>query len=271
MFVNMRACFLDLDDPSLLDFGDIRIVLVQTTHPGNIGAAARAMKNMGLKQLYLVKPRDYPSIVAIARASSALDILDNAVVTETLAEAISDCGLVIGTSARQRGMPVPMLDADECAEKAMAARHKNKVALVFGREDSGLSNEELLMCHYHVQLPTNPEYSSLNVASAVIVLAYELRKRLLKIESGVEESEKIKEEGWDQELATAAEMDHFLTHLEKVMTEIGFHNPEAPRQLMPRMRRLYNRIHPDQMEIKMLRGMLSLTEKVLSKVKKPSS
>ena len=250
----------------MLDFGDIRIVLVETTPPGNIGATARAMKNMGLKQLYLVKPRDYPSIVALARSGSALDILDNAVKTDSLSEALADCGLVIGTSARQRSMPVPLVEPEECADLALAARHKNKVAIVFGREDSGLTNEELVLCHYHVQIPTNDEYSSLNVASAVMVIAYELRKQLLKSEAEGA-AEKIKEAGWDQELATMEDMDRFLEHMEKVLIEIGFHNPEAPRQLMARLRRLYSRINLDKMEINILRGILTATEESIVSAK----
>ena len=249
----------------VIDFGDIRIVLVQTTHPGNIGATARAMKNMGLKQLYLVDPKDYPSIVALARAASALDILDDAVVTGTLAEAIADCSLVIGTSARQRSMPVPLLNPQECAEKALAARHTNKVALVFGREDSGLSNEELLLCNYHVQIPANPDYSSLNVASAVIVLAYELRKQLENEVSGKTDVPAIAERHWDRKLATSEDLDRMLEHMEQVLVEIGFHKQDAPRQLMARLRRLYGRIHLDQMEINILRGILTATSAMARK------
>ena len=250
----------------MIDFGDIRIILVQTTHPGNIGATARAMKNMGLKQLYLVQPRDYPSIVALARASSALDILDDAVVTDTLDEALADCSLVIGTSARQRSMPVPLVDAEECAAMALAARHNNKVALVFGREDSGLTNEELLLCHYHVQIPANEEYSSLNVASAVMVLAYELRKQLVKGSSKTV-SVPIQEKVWDQRLATNEELQHLLDHMEKVLIDIGFHNPEAPRQLMARLRRMYSRMHLDRMEVSILRGILTATNNLTEKSK----
>ena len=253
-------------DISLQAFPNIRIVLVNTTHPGNIGATARAMKNMGLGRLYLVAPRDYPSVVALARAASALDILDDAVVTETLAEAVADCGLVIGTSARQRGMPIPLVDPKSSARMALQAQQKNQVALVFGREDSGLSNEELLMCHYHVQIPSNPEYSSLNVASAVMVLCYELRKQwqvALQAETADSAEKGIREAGWDQELASSEETERFLAHLEKVLTELDFHKPEAPRQLMSRLRRLYNRVHLDRMEVNILRGILTATEQAM--------
>lgn len=250
----------------MIDFGDIRIVLVETTHPGNIGATARAMKNMGLKQLYLVNPKDYPSIVALARAASALDILDDAVVTADLQEAIADCSLVIGTSARQRSMPVPLIDPQLCAEKALAARHSNKVALVFGREDSGLSNQELLMCHYHVQIPANEDYSSLNVASAVMVLAYELRKQLVAAGTTMP-AEALVEHHWDQKLASVEDLDRLLAHMEEVLIDIGFHNPEAPRQLMARLRRLYGRIHLDSMEVNILRGILTATAQQVSRVR----
>jgi tRNA (cytidine32/uridine32-2'-O)-methyltransferase len=251
------------------DLKRIRIVLVQTSHPGNIGATARAMKNMGLTSLYLVDPKDYPSGVARGRAASALDILDNAVVVDSLDAAIADCGLVIGTSARSRGIPWPMVNPQECAEKLVQAGRQNDVALVFGREDNGLSNEELRRCHFHVQIPTNDEYTSLNVAAAVMVLCYEIRKVALhepgsrgKDQADVSGSE---EEFWDQPLATTAEMEGFLTHLEEVLTQIEVLDPKAPRQLMTRLRRLYTRIRPDRMEINLLRGTLTATQTKLAK------
>lgn len=244
-----------------MPFPAIRIVLVCTSHPGNIGATARAMKNMGLGRLYLVAPKDYPSVVALARAAGALDILDDAVVTDTLSEAIADCSLVMGTSARQRGMPVPLIAPEDCAGKALAAQGANEVALVFGREDSGLSNEELRLCHYHVQIPTNPGYSSLNVASAVMVLCYELRKQWLA--AGQAGAPGHKEEGWDRPLATERETELFLEHLERVLVDIDFLDPKAPRQLMARMRRLYNRVNLDRMEVNILRGILTATEKAV--------
>lgn len=259
-----------------MDLSRIRIVLVQTTHPGNIGAAARAMKNMGLQKLVLVNPKDYPSGVALGRAASALDILDNAEVTDSLEEAIADCGLVIGTSARSRSIPWPVVDPVDCAEKLVAASGQNDVALVFGREDRGLSNEELQLCQFHVQIPTNDEYSSLNVAAAVMVLCYEIRKAALGVAGGENSDKAISGKGansgnneenagslydiWDQPLATLADMDGFLDHLEKVLVRIDFHDPDNPRQLMPRLRRLYSRIRPDQMEINILRGILSSME-----------
>jgi len=240
------------------------------------------MKNMGLSSLYLVNPKDYPSGVALGRAASALDVLDNAKVVENLETAIADCGLVIGTSARSRSIPWPVVDPDECAEKLVIVGNENEVALVFGREDRGLSNEELQLCHYHVQIPTNEEYSSLNVAAAVMVLSYEIRKAALKFidepssgkssaASVSEKSEDTLEENWDQPLATVDDMERFLDHLEKVLVRLEFHDPENPRQLMPRLRRLYTRIKPDKMEINILRGILTSTQYQLDKKPENSS
>jgi tRNA (cytidine32/uridine32-2'-O)-methyltransferase len=236
------------------------------------------MKNMGLGSLYLVAPKDYPSGVALGRAASALDILDNAVVVDTLDAAIADCGLVIGTSARSRGIPWPMVDPEDCAQKLVIAGRQNDVALVFGREDSGLSNEELRRCHFHVQIPANDEYSSLNVAAAVMVLCYEIRKAAMQ-EQGARNKEQGENAGssavsgitdalaevWDQPLATVAEMEGFLAHLEQVLTQLEVLDPKAPRQLMTRLRRLNTRIRPDRMEINLLRGMLTATQTKLGK------
>lgn len=244
-----------------MNLKNIRIVLVATSHPGNIGGAARAMKNMGLEQLVLVKPKVWPAKEAISMAASALDILDNAIVVETMEEAVADCHLVYGTSARLRNMPIPLLDPPACAEKIVAEMTEKKVALVFGREISGLSNEELHLCHYHVNIPVNPDYTSLNLAAAVMVLAYELRKTALRqIQQPL-----IKEPVWDKEPATMAELDLYLSHLEEVLIRLDFHNPENPRQLMRRLRRLYQRIQPDKMEINILRGILTATEDGLVK------
>jgi len=258
-----------------VDLTRIRIVLVQTSHPGNIGAAARAMKNMGLKKLILVNPKDYPSGVALGRAASALDILDNAEVVDSLDAAIANCGLVIGTSARSRSIPWPMVDPEECAQKLVTASGQNDVALVFGREDRGLSNDELQLCHFHVQIPANEGYSSLNVAAAVMVLSYEIRKAFLRavdsqttVSDSIVSSESL-EVNWDQPLATVADIESFLAHLEKVLIRLDFHDPENPRQLMSRLRRLCTRIRPDTMEINILRGILTSTEQQLDKKPNP--
>lgn len=242
----------------MLDFSNIQIVLVNTSHPGNIGAAARAMKNMGLSQLTLVDPVDFPSGVAVGRAVSAVNILESAKVVATLEEAVADCGLVIGASARSRRIPWPCLTPTQSAEKVVQEVAKNRVALVFGREDSGLSNDELQLCHFHVQIPTSAELSSLNLAAAVLVICYEVRKAFLEQKEKLEDKPPVAEdEVWDMERATGQEMEYFYEHLEKVMIEIDFHDPDNPRMLMKRMRRLYGRIRVDKMEMNILRGILS--------------
>ncbi|MFT4748600.1 MAG: tRNA (cytidine32/uridine32-2'-O)-methyltransferase [Pseudohongiellaceae bacterium] len=236
---------------------NIKIVLVNTSHPGNIGAAARAMKNMGMMQLVLVQPEDFPSGVARGRAASALDVIENAIVVDTLEEAIADCSLVIGTSARSRKIPWPMVTPESCAQKIVQESVGGKTALVFGREDSGLDNDELQLCNFHVQIPTNPDCSSLNLAAAVMVICYEVFKYDASLDGRAALAE---DEFWDQEKATGEQVEHFYEHLEQVMTKIKFHDPENPRQLMQRMRRLFSRIRIDVMEMNILRGILSNIE-----------
>lgn len=241
----------------MLDFDKVTVVLVNTSHPGNIGACARAMKNMGISRLALVQPADFPSGVAVGRAVSALDILENATVVESLEAAITDCGLVIGASARSRKIPWPMLSPAQLGVKVVRELEMNKVALVFGREDSGLNNDELQLCHFHVQIPADENYSSLNLAAAVMVICYELRKAGLD-RKGIKDT--AEDEFWDQEKATVKQVEHFYQHLERVMIAIDFHDPENPRQLMQRMRRLFSRIRIDVMEMNILRGILSNIE-----------
>ena len=235
----------------------IKIVLVNTSHPGNIGATARAMKNMGLSRLALVNPVEFPSGVAVGRAASALDVLEQAEVVNTLGEAIADCALVIGSSARSRSLPWPMLTPEQSAAKLVKESQSAQVALVFGREDSGLNNEELQLCHFHVQIPASPEYSSLNLAAAVMVLCYEIRRAVLRDE---EAADKAEDEYWDQERATVEQVEFFYEHLERVLVEIDFHDPDNPRQLMQRMRRLFGRVRIDAMEMNILRGILTNIE-----------
>lgn len=244
-----------------MDFSKVRIVLVETSHPGNIGAAARAMANMGLGRLVLVKPKRWPAAEALSMAASALPILDDTIVVDTLKEAIEDCQLVIGTSARLRHIPIPLLDPEASAARVCEQMGHQEVALVFGREISGLSNEELHLCHYHVHVPVNPEYSSLNLAAAVMVIAYELRKAALAREEGVPLAPKVAV--WDQQAATAGELERYLVHLEQVLIRLDFHNPDNPRLLLRRLRRLYQRIQPDRMEINILRGILTATEEAI--------
>ncbi|MFT6693902.1 MAG: tRNA (cytidine32/uridine32-2'-O)-methyltransferase [Neolewinella sp.] len=231
----------------------IRMVLVNTTHPGNIGGAARAIKNMGLTELYLVQPREFPAPRAVWRAAGARDILTNVKVVETLDEAIAGCGLVVGTSARERRIPWPLINPRECGEKIWSEAASHDVALLFGREDRGLTNSELQKCHYHVHIPSNPDYSSLNLATAVQVLAYEVRMASLQDENGVLPSM----DEWDQPLATADELELFHQHLAETMATLNFYDPDNPKQLLTRMRRLFNRTRMDKMEVSMLRGLLT--------------
>ncbi|WP_191600753.1 RNA methyltransferase [Marinomonas algicola] len=233
----------------------VRIVLVNTSHPGNIGGAARAMKNMGLERLYLVSPKVFPSDEAISRASGAVDLLENAVVVDTLEDAVADCQLVIGTSARERHIPWPLVDPRQAAD--LVYEEALETALVFGREDRGLTNEELQRCHYHVHIPSIESFSSLNLAAAVQVLCYELRmKSLLMINDQPVQTK------WDVPAATAEQVDYMLEHLEKVMLLTEFLDPNTPRQVMTRFRRLFQRAQLDQHEIGMLRGVLTSVEKM---------
>ncbi|ATR81873.1 tRNA (cytosine(32)/uridine(32)-2'-O)-methyltransferase TrmJ [Pseudomonas sp. HLS-6] len=243
---------------------NIRVVLVNTSHPGNIGGAARAMKNMGLSRLVLVDPLHFPSHEASARASGADDVLAGAQVVATLEEALVGCTLVIGTSARDRRIPWPMLDPRECGAKVIEdAGQGAEVALVFGREHSGLTNDELQRCHYHVHIPSNPDFSSLNLGAAVQVLAYEVRMAWLAIEGRPSKVEKVEVASVRSgELATMDEMELFYEHLEKTLVEIGFLDPEKPKHLMSRLRRLYGRSSVNRSEMSILRGILTETQKM---------
>ena len=225
-----------------------RIVLVNTSHPGNIGAAARAMKNMGLSELCLVDPQRYPSAEATARASGADDLLARAKCFATLDEAIADAVLVIGASARSRSLPVPRLDPRACAKVVYEQPEAQAAAILFGRERTGLTNEELDRCHYLVQIPSNPDYPSLNIAAAVQVIVYELR---------VLAGDGVNADQAAIDYATAEQMEHFYQHLEETLVELEFLDPANPKQLMRRLRRLFGRTRPDQNEINILRGILT--------------
>lgn len=237
--------------PLMLD--QVRIVLVNPSHPGNIGATARAMKNMGLSSLYLVSPERFPHQEATVRAAGADDILANAMRVDSLATAVADCRLVFGTSARPRSLPWPCCTPRECAEKAVQASSQ-PVAIVFGRESRGLSNEELAICHYHVHIPTVEEFSSLNLAAAVQVLTYEL---FVASQDAPSFSES------DGLPATVEQISGFLHQLESVLTDIEFLDPKHPKLLLQRLQRLFNRAHLEEKEIHILRGILSTIEKRL--------
>jgi len=233
----------------------IRVVLVETSHPGNIGAAARAMKTMCLSRLVLVNPGEFPHADASARASGAVDVLEQAQVVATLDEALAGCALVAGTSARRRGIGPPELPPRECLARVHAATAAGQeTALLFGRERIGLTNEELGRCHVLVNIPSNPDYGSLNLAAAVQVLGYEymLARGTLPLAASKEE---------DGTPATAEEMERLYEHIESAALETGFLDPANPKHLMRRIRRLFNRAQPDQNEVHILRGLLSALQK----------
>ena len=239
-----------------MNLDNIRIVLVNTTHPGNIGGAARAMKNMGLSRLYLVAPEKFPDEQARWRAASAADLLETAVLAATVDEAIADCQFVVGTSARERRIPWPLLDPRQCAGRIARISGREQVAVLFGREDRGLTNEELQLCNLHLNIPTSDAYSSLNLAMAVQIVCYELR--MLLAQPGLAAGE---DEQWDAPFSTVENMERFYQHLEQTLTDIEFLDPAAPRQLMARLRRLYGRGRLDEMELNILRGILTETQK----------
>ena len=247
-----------------MTFDNIRIVLVNTSHPGNIGGVARAMKNMGLSRLVLVEPRQYPDEQATWRAAGALDVLEQAVVCSTLDEAIADCQFVVGTSARERRIPWPLLDPRRCAEEVASRAGQEQVALLFGREDRGLTNEELQRCNLHLNISSDPNYSSLNLAMAVQIVCYELR--MLQLGGGLPAQAEAQ---WDAPFSTGDNMERFYEHLEETLIGIGFLDPVAPRQLMTRLRRLYSRLRLDEMELNILRGILTETQKYIPKPARP--
>lgn len=233
---------------------NFKVVLVETSHPGNIGAVARAMKNMGMDQLRLVAPKSFPHADATARASGADDVLRNARVYPELSEAIADCQVVLGASARDRTISWPSLTARECAEKWVDVMPVNDIALVFGRENSGLKNHELDLCHYLLRIPCNPEYSSLNLAAAVQVVCYELF-----VAGGRRFESSVGDHG-EQPLATAEQMEAFYQHLYQTMADIGFLHPERSKSIMRRLRRIFNRTQLDTKELDILRGILRFSQ-----------
>ncbi|MCK5892996.1 MAG: RNA methyltransferase [Endozoicomonadaceae bacterium] len=245
-----------------MSLDNVKIVLVNTTHPGNIGSAARAMKTMGLSRLVLVNPKAFPSPEAVTLASGATDVLDNAVVCSTLENAVADCGLIIGASARVRGVSLPLMEPSECAEAVVAesAGGDVNVAWVFGREDRGLTNDELKLCHGQAHIPSNPEFSSLNLASAVQLFSYELRKAYLQRQQAA-----LVPERRTRDLANSKEMEYFYGHLQKVLGEIDFFKHRNPDKIMAKLRRLYGRVRPDRVELNILRGILSETQAALGR------
>ncbi|MGD9698362.1 RNA methyltransferase [Acinetobacter sp.] len=243
----------------------VRIVMVNTTLPANIGSALRAMKTMGLSKLVLVEPKIYPHPDIDALAAGATDLIEQIEIVPTLQEAIKDCHLVFGTSARSRTIPWPLLDARPAAEKSLNAvvNDQQEIAIVFGREDRGLTNEELAMANYHVTIPVNSDYGVLNVAQAIQVICYEMRMAAMALteqkkdpEATMHVTDEIDMQ-WDEPLVTHEQMEQFYPHIEKMLAEIEFMDPKNPRLLPLRLRRLFGRIQLDRMEYHLLRGIFS--------------
>lgn len=248
---------LNEEDVHYLD--NIKIVLVETSHTGNMGSAARAMKTMGLTNLCLVNPIIKPDSQSISLAAGASDIIKNAHICSSLTQAIADCNLVIGTSARSRSLQWPNLTPKVCADKIVQQALNSKVALVFGRERVGLTNDELQKCDYHVSIPANPDYSSLNLAMSVQVLCYEIRMSMLNTQDLTSNSI----EAAEVDFPTNADIERFYQHLQQTLLNTGFINANHPGQVMGRLRRLFTRAHVEQQELNILRGILTSIDKKL--------
>ena len=240
-----------------MSLSHIRIILLNTTHPGNIGGVARAMKNMCLENLVLVSPCEFPDATATARAAGAGDVLSRAQVCATLDDALAGCRLVVGTSARSRTIAWPMLDPPTAARRLVAEAVAAPVALLFGPERTGLTNEQLDRCHYLVSIPANLKFSSLNLVCAVQVMAYELLLAAGGSEASVDE---VAEEGDASPWASADDVQRLYRHMEEVLVQIQFLDPENPRKLMRRLTRLYNRARLDNNELNILRGILTAVQ-----------
>jgi TrmH family RNA methyltransferase len=223
---------------------NIRIILHQPSHPGNIGATARAMWTMNLSSLYLVSPKSFPDPAATARSSGAEHILEQAVVVESLDEALADCSIVIGTSAQNRHLPWPQLSPKECAQYVVEQAQIQNVAILFGPERTGLSNEDLQRCQHQVAIPANPEYSSLNLAMAVQVICYEIYGAML---TAPQPAERV--------LATDAQLQSFYGHIDQLLDLIDFRKPTSSPELMPKLKRIFNRAQLDADDINLLRGV----------------
>jgi TrmH family RNA methyltransferase len=232
-------------------FTNIRVVLCHTSHPGNIGSTARAMKTMGLSRLYLVRPKHFPDSEANSLAVNAADLLETAVVTETLEEALADCQFVIGVSGKERSLSQQVMTVREAAQEVKSVAGHSQVALVFGTEMSGLSNAEADLCHVLATIPANPEYTSLNLAQAVQIMSYETRMAITT--GALHYAEK------PVELATQEDLERLYEHMREVLEYIGYINPRAPKKLFERLRRLYGRSRLEKEEVNLLRGILTLT------------
>ena len=249
-------------EPSIAD--RIRFVLVRTSHPGNIGAAARAIRTMGHARLSLVAPHAFPHAEASALAAGADDVLAHAHVTRDLPEAIADCRLVLGATARRRDVPMEEVDPRAAAARVVATAHDGgEVALVFGSERIGLENEDIQRCHAAVLIPSDPAFPSLNLAQAVQVLAYEVRMAELAGATPLPDQR-------NDPPASSAEMEAFFAHIEQTLDAIDFHKGRSPRTIMARLRRLYLRARPDQRELRILHGILTDTDRLARLRREPS-
>lgn len=238
-----------------MKLNNIRIVLVATTHPGNIGSTARAMKTMGLSDLYLVNPKQFPHSKANELASGAEDILQQATVVDSLANALTGCHWVLATSARPRDLDLPGITPSQAGQFCAQQEDKRNIAIIFGREHAGLTNEELLHAHYHVQIPANPDYASLNLAMAVQIISYELRQAILST-TPITHTQ-------IEDMAMADEVEGLYQHIIETMLQVKFFRPDNPGKLPQRIRRLLNRINLEKREVNLLRGFLTETNKRL--------
>ena len=231
---------------------NIKIVLIQTFHPGNIGATARAMKNMGLSNLVLVNPVDFPSEEATARASKAIDVLENATVVSSLEEAIADCSLVVATSARDRTIGLPHLTAREAGLKLTQESQKANVAVVFGRERMGLHNDDIQQCHMQVNIDSHPDYPVLNISQALQIICYEIYQADIA-NTGQAYND-------NEEFPLQNELEGFYGHLESVLAQVNFLDPKRPGQAMQNLRALFRRARPNKKDMNLLRGALKAIE-----------
>jgi tRNA (cytidine32/uridine32-2'-O)-methyltransferase len=240
-----------MTDPTENAFARVRFVLANTSHPGNIGSAARAMRTMGLRRLVLVAPHAFPHSEATALAAGATDVLDAAIVAGDLPGAIADCRLVLGATARRRGVALDELTPREAASRIRAVTaHGHEVAVLFGNERAGLDNDEIRHCHAAITIPTDPGYSSLNLAQAVQIVAYELRVAHLEGVAGAAMPRV-------EPPADSAEMEQFFAHLARTLDEIEFHKGRSERTILQRLRRFFLRAQPDRRELRVLHGILA--------------
>jgi len=238
---------------------NIRIVLVNTFHPGNIGSVARAMKTMGLSQLYLVEPETFPSPTADTMAVGASDILQQAQCVPTLSEAIADCQLVVGTSIRARNFDLPVYSVRDCTQQIVTESQSGTVAIVFGRETMGLHDEEIQQCTWHAYIPSNPAFKSLNLAAAVQIVTYEL---LMAQGEGTVLSDKT------TAFPSQDDMNRFYQHLEETLWDIGFIVRNHPGKAMQKIKRIFRRARPDRHELSILRGILSAAQDKAQRLEK---